>query len=284
MFESGKSVSIDVDNLFPKVYSPPIGDDISPMVLEKAYAQLYGHYQILKIGYSADALRDLTGAPSEFLELKDKAKIKRELEKIFKNFCPAVIDSLAQTTSDYITPKHSYILLDYKIKNNDFYLKIRDPTGRNKTSMVMPPQTENSIGEEEKKNGIFWADSQTVMQSFKVIAYSLVKYGYHYFYKTFHQSQLNSHQGSLLFSIKQPTTAHCSIHQKHQKFFDEKYSYEILRLLVGRVEMVDGKIKPIKLIESAFNSRPSCYVSLELQPGDYIMMGGIGNGGKVKCG
>ena len=47
--------------------------------------------------------------------------------------------------------------------------------------------------------------------------------------------------------------------------------------------MNDGKIKPIKLIECTFNSRPACHLSLELQPGDYIMIGGIGNGGKVKC-
>lgn len=56
-----------VDNLFPKVYSRPIENDIGPMILEKAYAQLYGNYEIINNGYSADSLRDLTGAPSEYL-------------------------------------------------------------------------------------------------------------------------------------------------------------------------------------------------------------------------
>ena len=83
LFESGKSVQMEVDNLFPKVYSSPVGNDISPMVLEKAYAQLYGNYEMLKIGYSADSLRDLTGAPSDFVELKDKIKFKNEIQALF---------------------------------------------------------------------------------------------------------------------------------------------------------------------------------------------------------
>ena len=33
-----------VDNLFPKLYCKPVGNDISPMILEKAYAQSYGNF------------------------------------------------------------------------------------------------------------------------------------------------------------------------------------------------------------------------------------------------
>jgi len=41
------------------------------MILEKAYAQLYGNYQVLEVGHANDALRDLTGAPSTYLDFKD---------------------------------------------------------------------------------------------------------------------------------------------------------------------------------------------------------------------
>lgn len=33
-----------VDNLFPNVYLKPVGNDISPMIIEKAYAQAYGNF------------------------------------------------------------------------------------------------------------------------------------------------------------------------------------------------------------------------------------------------
>lgn len=44
MFESGKLIEVIVDNLFPNVYVRPVGNDISPMLLEKAYAQAYGSF------------------------------------------------------------------------------------------------------------------------------------------------------------------------------------------------------------------------------------------------
>ena len=44
LFESGKSIRMQVDNLFPKVFTKPVGNDISPMILEKAYAQAYGNF------------------------------------------------------------------------------------------------------------------------------------------------------------------------------------------------------------------------------------------------
>lgn len=80
----------------------------------------------------------------------------------------------------------------------------------------------------------------------------------------------------------EPTIVHFSVHQKHKKFFN-KYSYKILRLLIGSVEIKDGKIKAKQLVQSNFNTRPACTISCELLPGEYVMMGGIGNGQKVKC-
>jgi len=41
------------------------------MLIEKAYAKIYGNYSNIEVGYSADALKDLTGAPSEYIDLKD---------------------------------------------------------------------------------------------------------------------------------------------------------------------------------------------------------------------
>ncbi len=60
-----------VDNSFPGLYVKPAGNDISPMILEKAYAQVYGNFQIINMGHASDALRDLTGAPTEYLDFKD---------------------------------------------------------------------------------------------------------------------------------------------------------------------------------------------------------------------
>lgn len=61
-----------MDNVFPKVFVKPVENDISLMILEKAYAQAYGNYSVLNMGHACDSLRDLTGAPTEYIDLKDE--------------------------------------------------------------------------------------------------------------------------------------------------------------------------------------------------------------------
>lgn len=40
------------------------------MLLEKAYAKVYGGYKNIEVGYSQDALSDLTGAVSDYIDIK----------------------------------------------------------------------------------------------------------------------------------------------------------------------------------------------------------------------
>jgi calpain-15 len=70
LFESGAYTTVKVKNRFPvnisKVpfYAKPIDGDISVMLLEKAYAQMYGGWDNIHLGFNCDALRDLSGAPT----------------------------------------------------------------------------------------------------------------------------------------------------------------------------------------------------------------------------
>ena len=71
LFESGKNIDIVVDNLFSHIFVSPIRNNISLMILEKAYAQAYGNFSVLTMGHANDSMRDLTGAPTEYIDLKD---------------------------------------------------------------------------------------------------------------------------------------------------------------------------------------------------------------------
>jgi hypothetical protein len=55
------------------------------MFLEKAYAKLYGGYKSLDLGHSSIALGDLTGAPTEYIDLDDLneawVRLERHLNK-----------------------------------------------------------------------------------------------------------------------------------------------------------------------------------------------------------
>lgn len=48
------------------LYSRCNGNELWVMFLEKAYAKLYGTYEKIEAGLAGNALRDLTGAPSEY--------------------------------------------------------------------------------------------------------------------------------------------------------------------------------------------------------------------------
>lgn len=68
-----------VENMFTKVYCQPVGNDVSPMILEKAFAQVYGNYEVIVLGHASDALRDLTGAPTAYIDLKDKTIMEAQI-------------------------------------------------------------------------------------------------------------------------------------------------------------------------------------------------------------
>ena len=50
----------------------PYQGDIGVMLIEKAFAKQYGrNYLRMELGFSLDALKDLTGAPAEYIDMKD---------------------------------------------------------------------------------------------------------------------------------------------------------------------------------------------------------------------
>ena len=143
LFESGKCIEIVVDNLFQKAFCKPVGNDISPLVLEKAYAQSYGNYEVLKMGHANDALRDLTGAPAVYLDLGDKQELRQGIKSAFLNKYGLVIASKTVPSDPSISPMHSYNVLNYDIVDDRLYLNLRDPRGSTKAYFDLPHQLVN---------------------------------------------------------------------------------------------------------------------------------------------
>lgn len=54
------------------VFSRANGNELWVLMLEKAYAKIYGSYHKIESGLSSCALKDLTGAPSEYFIRKSE--------------------------------------------------------------------------------------------------------------------------------------------------------------------------------------------------------------------
>ena len=75
---NGKIHDVRIDDYFPckfngrSVYIGTHGDDLWPMLIEKAYAKVYSNYDALRAGLCHEALSDLSGAPVFHWDLEDE--------------------------------------------------------------------------------------------------------------------------------------------------------------------------------------------------------------------
>lgn len=87
-----------------------------------------------------------------------------------------------------------------------------------------------------------------------------MKQGYKYFYKTFKSKEVPNNQACMMIKVKEPANFVFTCHQKHKKFFDDKFNYRVGKILVAKIDTKTGKIKPVKVIGSDFKAKQVCSV------------------------
>lgn len=97
------------------------------MILEKAYAKLFGSYQSLAGGNIHDALRDLTGCPRESIEFdqSNSSLAKSKLQEWFAQGYLIYGQTYLDQEYEGMNLAHSYSIID--VQSN--LIKIRDTYG-----------------------------------------------------------------------------------------------------------------------------------------------------------
>ena len=72
--------------------------------------------------------------------------------------------------------------------------------------------------------------------------------------------------------VGEPMRVTVSVHQKHKKFFDEKFKYGMIKVLLAEVEKRGQNIIPSRTINADFKTQQVCSVEADLEPGTYLIM------------
>lgn len=89
-YNSGKEDIVIIDDMFP--YNPNVdefhfvksktGNELWPMILEKAYAKWFGSFSKIETGWISNALADLTGGIPEEHTREDNENIQKFWDKM----------------------------------------------------------------------------------------------------------------------------------------------------------------------------------------------------------
>ena len=83
------------------------------------------------------------------------------------------------------------------------------------------------------ENGEFWVGHDDLVKNFEVITVSRHIQNSFYYYKTFNAKQLPANGlRAMSFQLDEKTHVNFGIHQKHKKFFDDKYHYKVISLMI----------------------------------------------------
>lgn len=202
----GKWEKIIIDDFFPVVkkenswsfiFSRSNGPELWVLLLEKAYAKVYGSYQKIENGLCSEALRDLTGAStikiSDFSEEKAWDFMTKAKEKNFLIVAASEFEN--QTAQSGIVSAHCYSVLDLKIvslkeNNEERIIKLRNPWGHKEwtgdwsdDSDKWTPELRKNLEVTSKDDGIFWMNIKDFCSYYSEINVCQVHEGWKYFSK-----------------------------------------------------------------------------------------------------
>ncbi|CAG9310137.1 unnamed protein product [Blepharisma stoltei] len=150
--KSGEWVRVTVDDYFPcfpkdtPIFSRSHGNELWVLLLEKAYAKLHGSYSLLKGGWAAEGMMDLTGCPTlnlDFNNEESKQLIQNDrlwdMLKRYDNEGSLISASTAgedrwtetggPNKKGGLVPGHAYTVIQCKEAYGNRLLNIRNPWG-----------------------------------------------------------------------------------------------------------------------------------------------------------
>jgi len=258
-------------------YARAKNNELWVMLLEKTYAKAYLGYKNIILGFSGDALKDLTGAPSEYIDLKEEKKSWDAMVSARKNnFVLCASTKINEELDSNLISKHNYAVLMLKeVNKKELWLKLQNPlqgfSWKNDYKISVDVEKTLDLNPNDKKKGIFWINFKDFRDNFEVVTCNKIHSDYFY---SFVKIAEKTNPCIIRAIVLEKTHCYFSIHQKHERFFKgnkEKYMYSISRIIVCKVE--NNMIKDV--IAGDFSTKQSSFIEVWLENGEYLIYGEV---------
>ena len=309
---SGVWQSVYIDDSFPFNHSSKEfafcqtkTNEIWVMLLEKAYAKVYGGYDNIHGGTIDEALHELTGAPTKFIFIKDKLLTDQDWLRILEaerngfimgcctgNFTGTGNDRADDKTG--LSGSHAYTLIGaYELVSegsrqrllrpgepssayNERVLKLRNPWGHTEWkgkfsdgSSFWTPQLEQELDyRRDQDDGTFFMSVSDFQRYF--VEYQICYFHDHYSHasKTFWTNP--SDETVISFSVTSPGLYYISIIQPNARQFSPEIKYQYSPLSIFLVKPLAGG--GFEYVGHVSDSYREMFVRRELEQGTYLAL------------
>jgi calpain-15 len=260
-------------------FSHTTGPEIWVNLIEKAYAKIFGSYEAIEFGYSAHALRDLTGAPYDYYTFDEAMKCWEYFHSLDFNQALVTANSRDTVQGDQgLVSKHCYAVLSVKeantVNGKVRLIKLRNPWGKNlwtgnwsADSPLWTPELKADMSVTDGKDGTFWISVEDFVRNFGSGA--LCRLSDNYEYSSLRLTQTNKNFSLVSLTVKKTSVVFVSVSQRDQRHFDpNQYHYSLFKIMIVKV---NENFEFERFIAGDFNKDRDCELETRLEPGEYLV-------------
>ena len=300
MMYRGKWQTIDLDEYFPycnnePAFSRSVDQELWVMLLEKAWAKLYGSYRYIQAGFPEEALHDLTGAPINKISLKQRNFNPEETwnyllwasKKEYAMVASSNPGSDSQKSVSGVVQGHAYTFLNAIHLNNDDHferiVQLRNPWGKvefkGKWSdgdyawTNVAEYLKKEIGyEDNQEDGIFFMSFEDFVKEFRTLTIAEINDNASYVYESQHDAACEG----VYFTIEVGESGTYSFHidktpeRTYERDRCNKFRYPESKLEIRKVDE-----RRVEYLGGTISSQRTLYKSYDLKPGKYVALAKI---------
>mmetsp|Transcript_6708 Transcript_6708/g.11902 ORF Transcript_6708/g.11902 Transcript_6708/m.11902 type:complete len:793 (+) Transcript_6708:3340-5718(+) len=307
--KDGEWIDVTIDDYFPcfpnagPIFSRSQGNELWVLLLEKAYAKIHGSYMLLRGGWAAEGMSDLTGCPTENIEFeKEDAKRKIAQDKLWPYLLTCDVEGALISASTRgedrwtetggpsqkggLVPGHAYTVIAVKEACGFRLLNIRNPWGTfewngnwSDTSPLWTKKMRDALNPNLNENdGTFWMSFDDFLTNFSGVNICHVRNYEEARMKGLFRKELLDGQDRVtaqwFYSVttKQSAKVFIGLHQNDERMLgvESKRSYLDLGLVVFE-KLTGGELKIVHYEPSVCNRQVEVQVTFEPGRTYYIL-------------